>query len=448
MVNQNTGKYAADAFDFYERRINRKMAKIPHYNPALPEDRHKIIKSIKSCLGIKTEWAPKIKTRTVQTVKYTSFWVETLAFSSWENVVGSADLYLPAASSTVPPLVLLCCGHGGGGKRYGGYQEAARLLAKQGAAVLLPDNIGQGSRSFMGHRNAVAPFACGTSLQGLIVLETLGWIEWALYSGLFDTARMAAIGNSGGGLLTTLLAALSPDLSALCSSGYPSSFEFIARKEKNLCCCNIIPGSVGKVEIWHLLGCFAPKPLFIFQGANDNMFPEDLFYSTVRKVSRTYEHLHADGNFAYQCKPGIHTWDTPRLQAMGVFLAEKLGLKPFSELNGDERAFLDYSPMPPGQTPENALSADEIAFRLTGISPERNLTLPDIFKPLRKIEPDIKTPRGNAQTILAQAEAFLTCCRRNGKPSVRSAGKAVTKTNQYDAKTSRETSKASHGMED
>ena len=392
-----------NAFDHYERRICQAMADIPHYDPAAPEGRGKIVEAIKDCLGIKTAWTPDIKTRVVQTRNYTAFSVETVAFTSWDNVVGSADLYLPSNAGAAPPLVLLCCGHGEGGMRCEGYQAAARLLAKQGAAALVPDNIGQGSRTFMGHSNAIVPFACGTSLQGLIALEALGWVGWAKRSGRFDTARLAAIGNSGGGLLTTLLAALSPDLAALCSSGYPSSFEFIARKEKNHCCCNIIPGVVGRVEIWHLLGCFAPKPLFIFQGANDNMFPEDVFFATARKVSQVYGRLCAAGQFAYQSAPGTHPWDEPRRHAMGAFLAAKLGLEPVAALAGEECALL---PPMPEEPPGNALTTDTLARQLTGMNPRDGLALRNVFTSIWDGQP-MAIPRGDASKILAQFAAFL-----------------------------------------
>ena len=67
---------------------------------------------------------------------------------------------------------------------------------RRGAAVLCPDNLGQGEREPMGHTDCVKPFACGTSVQGLIVAETLGWIAWAREQARFDRQRLAAIGNS------------------------------------------------------------------------------------------------------------------------------------------------------------------------------------------------------------------------------------------------------------
>ena len=84
-------------------------------------------------------------------------------------------------------------------------------------------------------------------MQGLIVSETLGWLQWLAARKDIDATRLAAVGNSGGGTLTVFLAVLAPELAALSSSGYPSTFEFIARKEKRHCDCNILPGIVGEL---------------------------------------------------------------------------------------------------------------------------------------------------------------------------------------------------------
>src|SRR5690606_23112897 len=133
------------------------------------------------------------------------------------------------------------------------------------------------------------PFACGTSVLGLIIMESIGWINWARNDPRIDSSRIGVIGNSGGGMMSMFLGALCPEIKVLSSSGYPTSFEFIARKEKKHCHCNILPGIVGRLEMWHVLGCFAPKPLFIFQGKSDYFFPEDIFYQTARKTMAAYE---------------------------------------------------------------------------------------------------------------------------------------------------------------
>lgn len=52
--------------------------------------------------------------------------------------------------------------------------------------------------------------------------------------------------------------------------------------------------------MWHLLGSFAPRPMFIFQGSGDNLFPEDLFYHTARKVRHVYRLMGAENPGQYE----------------------------------------------------------------------------------------------------------------------------------------------------
>jgi len=157
----------------------------------------------------------------------------------------------------------------------------ARQITRHGVLVLVPDNIGQGEREPMGTAIVSKPFACGLSVQGLIVMETLAWVKWASQHPDVDPQHLAAIGNSGGGTLTVFLAALCPELAVLSSSGYPSTFEFVARKEKRHCYCNILPGILNELEMWQLLGCFAPKPQFPVHGRLRYPLPSGPFLSGV-----------------------------------------------------------------------------------------------------------------------------------------------------------------------
>ena len=169
----------------------------------------------------------------------------------------------------------------------------AQRLALQGAYVLVNDNLGQGTRARFGHWDCVAPFYCGISLQGMIVMETIAWVRYLAQRPFVDSARIGACGNSGGGTLTLFLAALCPQLAAVSSSGYPSEFCYILQKERRHCACNLLPGVAGRLEMWELLGCFAPRPLMLEQGTLDNLIPVDLFRRCARKVQAVYDRMGA-----------------------------------------------------------------------------------------------------------------------------------------------------------
>lgn len=416
-------KTVHDLFDRYDRRFAEAMLHLPERAPARPDDRTAIVGEVKRCLGIRDERIPTISADTVRLADFDGGRIEFLRSRSWPGVQAAALLYRPESPPDGPlPLVILCCGHGAGGKLSAGYQRMARHIARRGALVLCPDNIGQGERVAMGHRESVVPFACGLSVQGLIVMETMGWVAWALKHPQVDPQRLAAIGNSGGGTLTLFLAALCPELAVLSSSGYPSTFEFVARKEKRHCHCNILPGVVGNLEIWHLLGCFAPRPMFIFQGRTDSLFPEDLFHHTARKVRDVYEQLgHADALRA-RVFNGEHSWDLPRTKALGDFLAGQFGLAAALP-DGEEERLLSDSDRCFTTWPGDALTMDELAQKLTGKSVEGQPNLWDVFPPrnVGDIPLEDVTSRGSTRQIFAQFEAFLT------RPSVPSPRQTLSR---------------------
>ncbi len=404
------------AFATYERRFAGAMSLIPERNPVNPDDRHEIRAIARNCLGIKQDWIPRIKVEATGVSAHRGFRIERLQGQSWPEAHLAAHLYLPEKRDTVEPmpLVLLCCGHGEGGKLNPGYQAMARHLARFSAAVLVPDNIGQGERAPMGHRDAVAPFYCGTSLQGLIVMEDLGWLAWARQDPRFDHGRMAAIGNSGGGHATCFLAALDEELAAISSSGRLGTFEYTARKERMLCGCAIVPGIVGELEMWQLYGCFAPRPMFLFQGENDRIFPWDLFYHNARKVMSVYQALDAGQQLLAATPPGNHPWDARRRAMLGDFIREslRLGHATMPIDPGDDDLLNQENGRCHKTWPADAVNTDQLAQQLTGIPVPAALELADVFPPRVSLSGKMRTimhhdvPQ-NACRVLAQFEAFL-----------------------------------------
>ena len=401
-------KNAAECFADYDRRFAQAMAGLPRREPWREEDRAEITRIAKRCLGIRDAWLPRIRTETVRVTEHDGFRIEHLRGTSWPGVICTAHLYVPTpAKDGTLPLVLLCCGHGRGCKLNPGYQAMARHLARCGMLVLVFDNIGQGEREPMGHANPVVPFACGTTVEGLIALEALAWLEWAKDDPRVDVHRMAAVGNSGGGKLTIFLAALCPELAALSSSGWPSTFEFVARKEKKLCHCTLLPGTVGRIEVWHLLGCFAPRPLLIFQGKLDCLFPEDLFHRVARQVKGCYDEVGAGDRFDAVVVPGEHSWDGKRRELLGRWLSTVFELGPTPPVPDEEHVLSPTDGCLDGW-PEDAVDVDTLARRLTGVDAPPDLKLWDVFRP--PVDPasiEQVTPRGDTRQVLAQFEAFL-----------------------------------------
>ncbi len=338
-------------------------------------------------------------------------------FESWENMFGSATLYLPR-SEEKHPLVFVLCGHGKDGRLTSSYMAMGHRLALCGLAALVIDNIGQGDRSrdasggnTADHWYAVAPFECGLTLQGLIVMEAVALIRYMKTDARFDPERFAACGNSGGGTLTMFLSALAPELSVISSSGYPSEISYILGKEREHCACNLFIGEAYAAEMWEIYSTFAPKPLFLEGGSSDNLIPYDLAHRNARKVRNTYIQLGAEDNFSFKLTNTRHSWDVDDINAISRFLSEKL-----LKITPDDTAELfeadDITPFRVPM-PDGCLTTKELSEKLTGITCRENTRLEDVFPPSfsgKRIDIDTvqsDVGRGDVMRVFAQFECAL-----------------------------------------
>ena len=398
----------AECFFNYEKLLHEKAVNSPFRDFSVGNTKKDVVSLVKKSLRINDTWIPELNVEVVRTIKKSSFSVQTLKAESWTGVSATANLYIPENISPGDkrPLIIICCGHGKEGKLTPAYQTMAAIFATQGSLALVPDNMGQGERTAMGHYDCPMVFACGLSVQGLIVMETIGWLHWAEKLPCVDSLRIGATGNSGGGTLSLFLCALYPGLSAACPTGYPSTFDFIARKEKRHCHCNIIPGCLGRYEMYDVLGCFAPKPLLIAQGTDDRMFPEDVFYSTARKVKDIYTGVGAKDNFDAVSLPGTHSWDSERQDLIARFFQKEFDLMPPGTLADSDlltekdRVFKNW--------PEAALTTEQLACTLTNHDYPVGCQFEDVFKPRFDPEDTQGHPFRSVdmRRIFAQFEAF------------------------------------------
>jgi hypothetical protein len=301
-----------------------------------------------------------------------------VTYETWKNVYGASTVLIPKKGKPAPVTFILC-GHGKKGRLTESYALMAHRLAKCGTAVIVPDNIGQGDREFMGHWNVVSPFNAGLTLQGLIVAETLALIKAVKSHPKFDGENMCACGNSGGGTLTMFLTALAPELKAVASSGYPSEFEGLLSKEKTHCACNLLKGCVCGPEMWEIYSLFAPKPLLLSQGWYDVLIPLELAKRNARKVNAIYSAIGAEQNFKFELTATKHPWAEEDRILISNFLLKVLGLEPCDEI--DEQAIIDILSDGSVKLPENAIGVDELVFNLTGVKTLKDIKLQDIIHP-------------------------------------------------------------------
>ena len=393
-----------------ERKMLKAASCRPVRDMGKESSRREVRDLFRHSLGIHRIPEPELQVDRRECRKLDGCSVELLSGRSWEHCPVAAHLFYPA---TPPPwpVVTVCCGHAW---RKTDYCRMGMLLARTGIAALVPDNIGQNERSAMGHWDVLAPFALGISFQGMIVAETSAWIRFLRKDCRFS--GIGAAGNSGGGLLSLCLAALEENLAAVASTGYPSTFEYIARKRKNHCACNWIPGALGRFEMWEIYSLFAPRPLLLMQGEQDEFFPAEIFSAMTKQVREVYSRFSAEERFFSCLTKGGHAWSPESRFRIASFFSEVFQTrKPERE---DESAVSRTDEF--GQClpvwPEDARHTDDLVWSLFRKTPYKPLELHEIFPAGLSPDPGSSDPADaesgrktfrETMRILAQWECFL-----------------------------------------
>ncbi len=402
--------HTMEIYDEYEKRFARARLNKPFYVPTTEEDQRNIVDAVKQMLCYDERLLPTIvDMKEVSREHRDGYDVMQLHYTTWENFHSAGTLFMPHGDQKVP-MVFVFCGHGAEGRLTEGFVLMGERLAKMGVAVMVPDNIGQGDRSAYGHRDTIAPFYCGITLQGMILMESVALIRHMINHPRVDKSRVGACGNSGGGTLCLFLAALAPELSVLCPTGYTSEFSYILSKERRHCTCNLLPGCANGPEMWEILSAFAPKPLLIEQGKNDCLIPDDLFLRNARKVGHVYRQMGVASNFRVERANTLHPWVEEDRQLISQFLVEHLGVEFCDAEDTSVLASVDSWHV---ALPEDGLTTDALAERLTGKKMPEGTKLFDVYPPTfrgRPITEDEIIPdigRGEVMRVLAQMECAL-----------------------------------------
>jgi dienelactone hydrolase len=215
--------------------------------------------------------------------------VEKLVYESQPRFHIPANLYIPTGAKPPFPGVLFQMGHSLNGKAAEPYQKCCQALARLGYLVLAFDPMGQGERTYYpdekGYltrlRSADAEHTVpgrqmillGDTSTRLQTWDAVRSLDVLASHPLVDPKRLASTGQSGGGTLTMLLAAVDDRLSAAAVS---------CGNTENIACANFNPpGSTDDAEQnllgggplgfdrWDLLYPLAPKPLLVLVSAKD-----------------------------------------------------------------------------------------------------------------------------------------------------------------------------------
>ena len=215
--------------------------------------------------------------------------VEKLVYESRPGLHVTANLYVPTGRPGPFPGLLFQAGHLPAGKGAAPYQRCCQALVKLGYLVLAFDPAGQGERVYYPLPDGPATrlgspdeehdragrqlLLAGDTQTRLMLWDAVRSLDVLASRPEVDPARLASTGQSGGGTLTMLLAAVDDRLAAAAIA--------CANTEDVACAGFAPPGATDDAEQnllgagplgfdrWDLLYPLAPRPLLVLTSTED-----------------------------------------------------------------------------------------------------------------------------------------------------------------------------------
>ena len=279
-----------------------------------------------------------------QAVSAERYSVERLTYESLPGVIVPALLYRPVRAGAQPaPAVLFTCGHSVSAKADPEYQEVCARLASAGLVVLVIDPFGQGERFGYvtpGGSTTIAPGTTEHTYAGLqswwlgesparyFVHDARRGID--LLAGLpdVDPTRIGVTGNSGGGMLCTLLMAVEPRIAAAAPGTYVCGRgAYLWTGQRQDAEQILLGGTMNGVDHDDLLTVMAPRPVCVLAVEYD-FFPYEATLETVERARRRYELLGAPHALQLATAADTHRYTTELAETAVAFFAAELGATP------------------------------------------------------------------------------------------------------------------------
>lgn len=227
--------------------------------------------------------------RTTGEFERRAYRVEKLIYESRPGLHITANLYIPKQGARPYPGVLFQMGHAENGKASPFYQYCCQGLASLGFVVLAFDPMGQGERTYYpepsGTRTRLSSaddehtkagkqlLLTGDTSTRFQTWDAVRSLDVLAAHPLVDPGRLASTGNSGGGTLTMMLAAVDERL-ACAAPACPNTenhacADFNPPGSTDDAEQNFIGGGPAGFDRWDTLWPMAPKPLLMLVSGKD-----------------------------------------------------------------------------------------------------------------------------------------------------------------------------------
>lgn len=262
---------------------------------------------------------------------------EKLAFNVTDENRIAALMLTPKSPGPHPAIVLLH-DHGskfdiGKEKLIRPWRDAARLasaqawadkffngrfigdeLAQRGYVVIAIDSPGWGDRGPMVYeqQQALASnyFNLGRSLAGEVAYEDLRTVDFLSTLKTVDSQRIGVLGFSMGGFRAWQLAALSDKVAATAVISWFGTWRGLMQPGNNVlrgqsAFYMLHPGLSGRLDIPDIASIAAPKPMLIYSGGKDKLFPAEAVNDAFAKMHKVWESQNAQDKLETKTWPEL-----------------------------------------------------------------------------------------------------------------------------------------------
>ena len=231
---------------------------------------------VRRCLHLPAGSVPGRPLRVIErkVVEFDGFSIQPVAIERVRGWHVTAHLYIPEGLTRPAPAVMHVHGHSYKGKSTDFYARRCRGLARRGFVVLFVDFPGADEREPTGHA-LWYPNMANLPLQRIMVEDNSAALTYLARLPFVDSKRIGVTGSSGGGNQTVFFSVVDERVAAAAPTNAPCMIaEHAAAGSGAYCHCEAIPGLVAAgVEYHDLLAAIAPRPLRVFAGIRDPLFP-------------------------------------------------------------------------------------------------------------------------------------------------------------------------------
>jgi len=289
--------------------------------------------------GLPNERSP-LKVRRMGTIDRGDYRVEKLIYESLPRFYVTANLYVPKTGSSRFPAILQPTGHSLSAKAGAFYQDISLGLVKSGFVVLTYDPVGQGERGIF-YDSALGGPRIGRNttehemvgIQSLLAGESIArYMVWDGMRGIdllqslpyVDSKRIGVTGCSGGGTLTSYIAALDDRVQVAAPACYITDWEDQLLGTGPQDAEQQFPDQL-KNGLNHpdLVEAFAPKP-YLINSTTDDFFPIAGSRKALAESRRIYALFGAEDKVSSFVAPGGHGVPKSQREAIEAWMTRWL----------------------------------------------------------------------------------------------------------------------------